>query len=282
MSEAYLSEFEKIFLLHGVQDGMRLDGRLFNDYRPIQVEFEKINNCYGSCQLTLGETKLIATVKAEIDTPDFTTPNLGKLDFFVDCSANATPEFQGRGGEKIAAQIVNILTNLFSTKNFDLSQLCIVEGKKCWHLYIDIVLLEYCGNIYDACVLAVKFALNQSKLPALIVKSDDEGQIELDFSDNPSDLMTLDTNDVPYSVTVNKIGQYYVIDSDLKEESVTKVRTTIGFDSQGNIRFANKDGFGSLDPDTLYSIIDVAKSASKYLHEYYVKKIENQTAMEQS
>lgn len=118
--------------------------------------------------------------------------------------------------------------------------------------------MEYCGNIYDACVLAVKFALNQSKLPALIVKSDDEGQIELDFSDNPSDLMTLDTNDVPYSVTVNKIGQYYVIDSDLKEESVTKVRTTIGFDSQGNIRFANKDGFGSLDPDTLYSIIDVS------------------------
>lgn len=118
-------------------------------------------------------------------------------------------------------------------------------------------LLEYCGNIYDACVLAVKFALNQSKLPALIVKSDDEGQIELDFSDNPSDLRTLKTENVPYAVTVNKIGQYYVIDSDLKEESVTKVRTTVGFDSQGNIRFANKDGFGSLDPDTLYRIIDV-------------------------
>lgn len=106
---------------------------------------------------------MIATVKAEIDTPDFNTPNLGKLDFYVDwfvfrfefkdklewlfdrfisidsSSANATPEFQGRGGESIAAQIVNILTNLFSTKNFDLNQLCIVEGKKCWHFYIDIV-----------------------------------------------------------------------------------------------------------------------------------------------
>lgn len=56
-------------------------------------------------------------------------------------SANATPEFQGRGGDSIASQIVNILTNLFSTENFDLSQLCIVEGKKCWHLYIDIVVI---------------------------------------------------------------------------------------------------------------------------------------------
>ncbi len=124
-------------------------------------------------------------------------------------------------------------------------------------LYFLLKLLEYCGNIYDACVLACKFALNQSKLPALIIKSDDEGQIELDFSDNPSDLMVMRTDEVPYAVTVNKIGQHYVIDSNLKEESVTKVRTTLGFDSQGNIRFANKDGFGSLDPETLYSIIEV-------------------------
>lgn len=54
-------------------------------------------------------------------------------------SANAAPEFQGRGGDEIASQIVNLLTNLYSSKNFDLSQLCIVSGKKCWHLFIDIV-----------------------------------------------------------------------------------------------------------------------------------------------
>jgi len=273
MSEAYLSEYEKIFLLHGVQDGMRLDGRSFNDYRPIQVEFEKINNSYGSCQLVLGETKLIATVKAEIDEPEANTPNLGKIDFLVDCSANATPEFQGRGGENIASKIVNVLNNIFSVNNFDLTQLCIAEGKKCWHMYVDIVLLEYCGNLYDACVLAVKLALSKTKLPKLLIKSDDEGQIEIDFSDNTSDLVVLKTEEVPYATTINKIGQYYVVDADLKEETVTKVRITLGFDNKGNIRFGNKDGFGSLDPDTLYTMIDVAKSASKYLHECYLKQI---------
>ena len=70
-------------------------------------------------------------------------PNSGKLDFFVDCSANATPEFQGRGGEQIASQIVNILTNLFSSSNFNLEQLCIVPGKKCWRLNVDIVVGVY-------------------------------------------------------------------------------------------------------------------------------------------
>ncbi len=74
---------------------------------------------------------------------------------------------------------------------------------------------------------------------------------------------------------------------------MTKVRITLGFDNKGNVRFGSKDGFGSLDPDTLYTIIDVrsilfyfcyfdlfkfilfkvAKSASKYLHECYLKQI---------
>jgi hypothetical protein len=72
MSEAYLSDYEKIFLLHGVQvgflvlfkrikkilvkfvkDGQRLDGRNCEDYRPISVEFDYISNSYGSCQLKL-------------------------------------------------------------------------------------------------------------------------------------------------------------------------------------------------------------------------------------
>jgi exosome complex RNA-binding protein Rrp42 (RNase PH superfamily) len=106
-------------------------------------------------------------------------------------------------------------------------------------------------------VLAVKLALSKTKLPKLLIKSDDEGQIEIDFSENSSDLVILKTENVPYAITVNKIGQYYVIDADLKEETVTKVKITLGFDSKGNIRFGNKDGFGSLDPDTLYTIIDV-------------------------
>ena len=31
-----------------------------------------------------GETKVIAAVKAEIETPDLQNPDCGKLDFFVD------------------------------------------------------------------------------------------------------------------------------------------------------------------------------------------------------
>ena len=89
------------------------------------------------------------------------------------------------------------------------------------------------------------------------MKQDDEGQIELDIIDNAAEVQVFKTDNVPYSVTVCKIGQNYVIDSDLKEEAVTKVKISLGFDQFGNVRFVSKDGFGSLDPDTLYGMIDV-------------------------
>lgn len=113
--------------------------------------------------------------------------------------------------------------------------------------------------MYDACALATKFALDKAVFPRLIQKSDDEGQIELEIADNNSetDNLTLNVKDLPYSISVCKIGNNYVVDADLKEESVTKVRITFGFDSKENIRFTCKDGFGSLDPDSFYSIIDV-------------------------
>lgn len=55
-------------------------------------------------------------------------------------SANATPEFEGRGGEQLANSISNMMQRAYhSSQAFDLKQLCILEGKQCWKLYIDIL-----------------------------------------------------------------------------------------------------------------------------------------------
>ena len=118
--------------------------------------------------------------------------------------------------------------------------------------------MECCGNLGDACALAAKLALSKAKFPKLIAKADDEGQIEIEIADDPLAIQKINVNNVPYLVSVNKIGHNYVVDADLKEEAVTKVRIIFGIDKSGHIRFSNKDGFGSLDPDTLYAMIDVS------------------------
>jgi len=40
----------------------------------------------------------------------------GRIEFFVDCSANATPEFEGRGGEDLALEIAQTLSHAYNDK----------------------------------------------------------------------------------------------------------------------------------------------------------------------
>lgn len=122
-----------------------------------------MKHAHGSARLRIGNiTDVLVGVKLEIDTPYAERPDEGKLDFFVDwyafisglrfliiihhtvivfpSSANATPAFEGKGGDDLATEISNILSMAYQTPDaFDLKQLCIIPHKKCWKMYVDIL-----------------------------------------------------------------------------------------------------------------------------------------------
>ena len=53
-------------------------------------------------------------------------------------SANASPEFEGRGGDELGAMLAKSLEKAYNHKSaIDLESLCILSGKQCWVLYID-------------------------------------------------------------------------------------------------------------------------------------------------
>lgn len=55
-------------------------------------------------------------------------------------SANATPEFEGRGGEELGVELSNTLYKVFNNKHsVDLKGLCISAGEHCWVLYVDVL-----------------------------------------------------------------------------------------------------------------------------------------------
>jgi len=59
-------------------------------------------------------------------------------------SANATPEFEGRGGSDLAQELVLSLQNAYeSPLAFDYRTLCLIPGQQCWKLYIDILVRLY-------------------------------------------------------------------------------------------------------------------------------------------
>lgn len=55
-------------------------------------------------------------------------------------SANAAPEFEGRGGEELAVILANTLATAYeSDEAFNTKELCILPGQQCWKLYVDIL-----------------------------------------------------------------------------------------------------------------------------------------------
>lgn len=59
------------------------------------IETDVVNNTSGSARVRLGNTDVLVGIKAEIETPTVENPDCGSITFFVDCSANAAPEFEG-------------------------------------------------------------------------------------------------------------------------------------------------------------------------------------------
>ena len=63
MAEVDLSEAERTYILHGVQDDLRGDGRSCEDYRYMEVETEVVSNTNGSARLRLSNTDILVGIK---------------------------------------------------------------------------------------------------------------------------------------------------------------------------------------------------------------------------
>lgn len=267
MASVTLSEAEKVYVAHGIQEDLRVDGRGCEDYRCIEVETDVVSNTSGSARVKLGHTDILVGVKAEMAVPKHERPYEGYLEFFVDCSANATPEFEGRGGEELGTEISNTLYRIFNSKScVDLKSLCIHPGEHCWVLYVDVLLLECDGNLFDAISMAAKAALFNTRIPKVRVLEDEEGSKEIELSDDPFDCIQLNVENVPCIITVTKIGHRHVVDATVQEEACSLASLLISVTSKGVLTCIRKVGKGSLDPESIFEMIETGKRVGKSLH----------------
>lgn len=65
------------------------------DYRPVIVQTGVLATTNGSARVRIGSTDLLIGVKAELINVESVAVYRNRLNFFVDCSANATPLFAG-------------------------------------------------------------------------------------------------------------------------------------------------------------------------------------------
>ncbi|KAI2653096.1 Exosome complex component RRP42 [Labeo rohita] len=398
MAAVQVSEAEKVYIMHGVRDDLRLDGRGCEDYRHMEIETDVVSNTDGSAKISLGHTDVLVGIKAEIGKPKPMVPNEGYLEFFVDwldycnallaglpsctikplqmihnaaarlvfnepkrahvtplfitlhwlpiaahiklkklmlayrtttgsasaylhsllpiytpsrtlrstserrlivpslrgtkslsrtfsytvpgCSANATPEFEGRGGEELGVELSNTLYKVFNNRHsVDLRSLCICPGENCWVLYVDVLLLQCDGNLFDAISIAIKAALFNTRIPKVHISEDEEGVKEIELSDDPYDCMRLNVENVPCIVTLCKIGQRYVVDATLQEKACSVASLLISVTHKGMVTCVRKMGGGSLDPESIFEMTEAGKRVGKALHAPLIELLQKEESL---
>jgi len=257
MSTLVISDAEKHFVLQGVREDLRSDGRSRRALRPLTVAAGVISHVAGSAHVRLANTDILVAVKAELEDED--EPERGRLEFSVDCSANAAPEFEGRGGEELAAQISSALADAYRHEDvFDTRQLSVLAGHTAWTIYADILILECGGNLYDAVSVAVKAALKDARLPRVAATAVDGGQPELELSDDPYDGEELRMENAPVLVTLARVGNYCLVDPSPEEEVCASAAVVAAVTPEGKLASCRKIGEGGFHADTLKEALATA------------------------
>lgn len=276
MAEVKLSGAEKCYLIHGINENFRIDGRSCWDRQEINVQINLLPSCVGSAQIRSAKCFVLAGVKMSLVPPDPGLPCKGKIEFFADISANADPLFEGRGGQEMAVELVRFFEDSFKNCSL-LDCLTVVEGKSVWCLSVDILILEIGSkaSLYDLCSLAVKAALYDTRLPKVYFNSN---IMDIEISEDPFDLIQLDVSAVPIFVTVTRIGNNYIIDPTQEEEASSIASLLFSVDNCGTLLCTKKLGLGSLHCDPIEELIPKISAVALELHNFIDDQCKSSTS----
>ncbi|MBR9707645.1 MAG: RNA-binding protein, partial [Candidatus Diapherotrites archaeon] len=197
-------------------------------------------------------------IKMGLEKPYADSPGRGNLITNIELNALAAPEFESGPPREDAIELSRVVDRVIRESEFiDFNKLCITEGELVWVVFADVRVLNYDGNLFDACALAVAAALKTAKIP--VVK--DDRVVTGEWTKNPLPLTTLATLSTFY-----KIGDSIVLDAALNEDKAFDARVSVGVTESGDLCALQKGGVGSFSLTEMEKILtDDALKASKAL-----------------
>jgi exosome complex component RRP42 len=250
-SEA-VADIERERIAELVSRNERIDGRDLLSYREIKVETGTIERAQGSALVSIGDTKVLAAVKASLGKPYADTPNEGMLVVNVDLVPFTSQKFE-RGLDENSVELARIVDRgLRGANAVDLSKLCLVPGEKAFAIYLDVCALNNNGNLVDALVLACSKALSEAKLPRYEVEGGEVKEVKGEFTRLP-------VKNLPVSVTTVKLGERLVVDPLLVEENLADTKISILIDQRGNTCGIQKSGVGLMATDAAKEAMRIAR-----------------------
>lgn len=234
-----------------VAKNMREDGRGPWDYRGITITTDVIQHAEGSAQVDIGNTRVLAGVKLQLEEPMPDTPKQGNLMVAAELLPLAHAEFESGPPSPEAIELARVVDRgIRAAECVDLESLFIEEGKV-WSVFIDLYILNHNGNLFDASALAAMAALATAKVPKY-----ENGEANYEERTAP-----LKIKSVAVSSTYAKVDKAILLDPDIHEENAASARITITTDGK-LIRAMQKGLGGSFTVPEIESLVDV--SLEKY------------------
>ncbi len=238
MGEVVVLEIVRDHIHRLADHGKRIDGRGFDEVRPISIEKGLIGTAEGSARVKLGKTDVLVGVKVDIGEPFSDRPKDGVLLTGAELKPMASPEFESGPPRPNAIELARVVDRgIRESKMFVLEKLCIDPGKKVWMVFVDVQVIDFDGNLFDASSMAALAALTTTTVNA---SKFDQGE---DFP--------LPIEHYPASCTIVKIGNVLMVDPSLQEEQVANARLTIVMDEANDIRAMQKGFKGAFTYDEL-------------------------------
>jgi len=263
------------------EEGKRIDDRNFDQYRTIEIETNVVNKAEGSARVKIGNTQVLCGIKMDIGEPFPDTPSTGVMSTAAEFVPLASPDFESGPPREDAIELARVVDRgVRESQVIQLEKLCISPGEKVWLVFIDIHILDYDGNLFDAASLAALAALLTTKVPvSRFLKTleekdrnswqqrleeiytipsvsevpygdDDANQNQVVISDFPLPMI-----EPPISCTAVKIKDFVLFDPCFDEEIIADVRLTVATDHNGDLRAMQKGLSGSFTKEEIQKVI---------------------------
>ncbi|GAB5363046.1 hypothetical protein AAMO2058_000850000 [Amorphochlora amoebiformis] len=233
------------------------------DVRRTAVSLGSIKTADGSALAKVGGTTVACGLKLEVGIPSALKPKEGRFEVSLKLASLCSPEINkkslGRtfvGNDKrIDAMAATIKKTIASSQMMNLEELCIKEGASVWVVYIDLVCVDFSGNIFDAALMAVGGALRSLQLPPTQIAEDGEVMLS---REGKSSRLTIKR--YPISISFGILDQKHIVaDPTAEEEKLLEGRLSVAFTTDGHLCLVHKEGRESISSKRINDCLDIAE-----------------------
>jgi len=273
-----ISEAERRFLVDGVAQGIRTDGRGCFDYRRISFEMGVVPSAVSSCKFQTGETDILVGVKCELVKPRRDSLDAGNFTIVVDVAPSVSKKVaEGANSDDWGRNLSVLIESLCAGDHvIDRPALCVLPGVFAWEVYVDVVVLASGGNLLDSISLCLVVVLSQTLLPRVqVLESLEEGeQMQLKVDDRPENGIPFPLKKMPLCVTVAQFDDKFLLDVTAEEESCADAMMCVVVDARsGDIMGLSKLGRGLFNPNSLPSMFGRCRATAAALVQQFERVV---------